>query len=122
MGNNEILCDCDIIHKDLVEKAKANSTNLDVLGNMLKTYKALADSTRLKIIDVLRNNGLCVCDICSLLNMTKSAVSHQLKYLKQISLVKSKRSGKEIWYSLDDEHVLLLFDICIKHVMEEDCV
>ena len=81
-------------------------------------YKALSDSTRIKIINLLEKNELCVCDISVILNMTKSAVSHQLKNLREMNLINAKRKGKEIWYTLADDHVKEVFDISLEHVLE----
>lgn len=120
MRKNELDCDCDIIHTENVALAKSKMLNDETLKKISNFYKALADSTRTKIINLLEKNELCVCDICVILNMTKSAVSHQLKYLKQMNLIKSKRKGKEIWYTLADSHVSEVFDISLEHILEED--
>lgn len=117
MGKNT--CDCNIIHFDLVENAKRTILNESDLNKITNIYKALADSTRIRIINILQNNALCVCDICSILNMTKSAVSHQLKYLKERKLIKCTRKGKEIWYSLSDCHVEQVFEISLQHIREK---
>lgn len=119
MGKNELVCDCDIIHGDLVEKAKQTMLGKDKLIKISHFYKALSDSTRIKIVNLLEKNELCVCDIAVILNMTKSAVSHQLKYLRQLNLIKSSKRGKEVWYSLADEHVIQVFDISLEHVLEK---
>lgn len=113
-------CDCDIIHKDSVEKAKKDLKDDETLMCMADFYKALSDSTRIKIINLLDNNELCVCDISVLLNMTKSAVSHQLKNLKEMNLIKSRKVGKEVFYSLADRHVKEVFEISVEHVLEKN--
>lgn len=113
-------CDCEIIHQDKVNDAKKTMLDEESLLEMADFYKALSDSTRIKIINLLEKNELCVCDISSLINMTKSAVSHQLKYLREMNLVKTRKSGKEVWYSLADNHVKQVFDISLKHVKELD--
>ncbi len=113
-------CDCEIIHHDKVRKAKQTMLDEEDLLNMADFYKAFSDSTRIKIIGLLEKNELCVCDIASIINMTKSAVSHQLKYLREMNLIKARKSGKEVWYSLADEHVKLVFDVCLEHVRELD--
>ncbi len=118
MRKNELVCDCESIHTENVTLAKSKMLENVTLQKMVKFYKALADSTRSKIINLLEKSELCVCDICVILNMTKSAVSHQLKYLKQLNLVKSERRGKEIWYTLADNHVSEVFDITLEHIME----
>lgn len=119
MSKNEVICDCDVIHNDLVEKAKQTILSEDKLLMIADFYKALSDSTRIKIVNLLEKNELCVCDISVILNMTKSAVSHQLKNLRQMNLIKSRRKGKEVWYSLADEHVKQVFDISLEHISEK---
>lgn len=118
MGKNELICDCDILHEDIVKEAKQHMQDEEVLLNIADFYKALSDSTRIKIIDLLDNQELCVCDISYILNMTKSAVSHQLKYLREMKLIKCRKEGKVVWYSLADEHVKTVFDISLEHVKE----
>lgn len=113
-------CDCEIIHKEKMEKAKGEMLSEEILLNISDFFKVLADSTRVKIVNLLDNNTLCVCDICSALNMTKSAISHQLKNLREMNLVKAEKVGKEVWYSLADEHVKMVFDISAEHVGELD--
>ena len=115
---NKTQCDCEVIHKDKVEIAKKGILDDDTLISIADFYKAMADSTRIKIINLLNNNELCVCDISSILNMTKSAISHQLKNLREMNLIKSRKVGKEVWYSLADEHVKIMFDICTEHIKE----
>lgn len=118
MGKRELICDCDIIHKDLVENAKNELLDDEVLLEMADFYKAMSDSTRIKILNVLDGRELCVCDISVLLNMTKSAISHQLKNLREMDLVKCRRVGKEVMYSLADRHIKEVFEISLEHVME----
>ena len=120
MGKNEAVCDCDIIHKELVKKARENLIDEDTLLDMSDFYKALSDSTRIKIINILKDNELCVCDISAILNMTKSAISHQLKNLREMNLIKARKKGKEVWYSLADNHVLDVFNISFEHVKEAE--
>ncbi len=118
MTRNQMSCDCNIIHTEVVTKAKTTMPDEEILFCMADFYKAMSDSTRIKILSALRNIEMCVCDIASLLNMTKSAVSHQLINLKDMDLVKCRRKGKEVWYSLADEHVEEVFKISYAHVME----
>ena len=114
-----ISCDCNTIHEDNVKYVKGEMLEEEVLLDIADFYKALSDSTRVKIINALDKSELCVCDISALLNMTKSAVSHQLQNLKEMHLIKSRREGKEVLYSLADEHVREVFEICIEHIMEK---
>ncbi len=118
MGKNELECDCNIIHEDHIENVKKTMMNEECLLLIADFYKALSDSTRIKIINILQENELCVCDIAVLLNMTKSAVSHQLRYLREMNIVKNKKIGKEVFYSLADEHVKQIFMISSKHLGE----
>lgn len=118
--NSTFVCDCDAIHLVETTLAKNNMLENSILSQMTTFYKAFADYTRIKIINLLDDAELCVCDISWALNMTKSSVSHQLKYLKEINLVKSKKIGKEVWYSLADNHVKQIFDICLEHILEEN--
>lgn len=112
-------CDCEVIHQDVVEKVKSEMLDDDSLINMADFYKALSDSTRIKIINALYISEMCVCDISVLLNMTKSAISHQLKNLKELNLIKSRKQGKEVYYSLADRHVGIVFEITKEHVQEK---
>lgn len=120
MGKVEQGCDCNIIHADHVDIVKNKMLDDDVLLSMADFYKALSDSTRIKIINALSINELCVCDISSLLNITKSAVSHQLANLKEMNLIKGRKIGKEVLYSLADNHVVEMFKISLEHVLEGD--
>lgn len=113
-----LVCDCNVIHADKVKKAKSEMLSDDILISISDFYKALSDSTRVKIVSALDGVELCVCDICQLLNMTKSAVSHQLQNLKELNLVKSRREGKQVFYTLADEHVKQVFEISVEHVLE----
>ncbi len=113
-----LVCDCNTIHNEHVAQTKKLMLSDEILFDIADFYKALADSTRIKIINALDKNELCVCDISALLNMTKSAVSHQLQNLKEMRLVKCRRQGKEALYSLADEHVKQVFEISTEHVLE----
>ena len=92
--------------------------NLEQIDDMSKFFKALSDSTRLKIVLAISNGEICVNDIANTIGMTKSAVSHQLSYLKNLRLIKSRKDGKEVFYSLDDDHVNLLIKSAWDHVTE----
>lgn len=92
--------------------------NLEQIDDMSKFFKALSDSTRLKIVLAISNGEICVNDIANTIGMTKSAVSHQLSYLKNLRLIKSRKDGKEVFYSLDDDHVNLLIKSAWEHVTE----
>ncbi|MGD9569195.1 MAG: ArsR/SmtB family transcription factor [Sedimentibacter sp.] len=119
MANEEIFCDCDVIHAEVVNTVKQKMPKEDDLYELSDFFKILGDSTRVKIIWALDENEMCVCDIAVLLNMTKSAISHQLKTLKQANLVKFRREGKVVYYSLKDDHVKDIFEKGIEHIKEK---
>ncbi|MDR1774209.1 MAG: metalloregulator ArsR/SmtB family transcription factor [Clostridioides sp.] len=90
----------------------------EVLYDLAELFKVFGDSTRIRILYALFSNEMCVCDIATLLNMTDSAISHQLRVLKQARLVKFRREGKTVFYSLDDEHISRIFDCGLAHIQE----
>jgi len=112
------VCNITIIHEDILEKVKKEMTDDDILFNMAAVFKVLSDPTRLKIINALMLSEMCVCDISALLNMSQPAISHHLKSLRQTRLIKYRRDGKIAYYSLDDEHIKIMFDQCVTHVKE----
>jgi ArsR family transcriptional regulator len=91
----------------------------ETLYDLAELFKVFGDSTRIKILWALDEAEMCVCDIAFLLNMTQSAISHQLRVLKQTNLVKNRREGKVVYYSLDDDHVRKIFDQGLIHINEE---
>lgn len=113
-------CDCTIIHEDVVERATKNMPNEELLYDLAELFKVFGDSTRVRILCALDEAEMCVCDIASVLNMTQSAISHQLRFLKQARLVKNRRDGKVVYYSLDDEHVRTIFDDGLAHIKEQE--
>lgn len=115
----EIFCDCDVIHAEVVDDVKKRMPSIEDLENLGKFFKILGDSTRVKIIWALDESEMCVCDIAVLLNMTKSAISHQLKTLKEANLVKFRREGKVVYYSLKDDHVKDIFEKGMEHIKEK---
>ncbi len=119
MGKSELTCDCEIIHDDIVSLVKSQILDSVTLNDIANFYKAFSDSTRIKIINALDCHEMCVCDIAVLLNMTKSSVSHQLKYLKEQNIIKSRKQGKIVFYSLADSHVKELFEVCHEHIKEK---
>ena len=117
---NEIeRCDCDVIHDDIVSKVKENMPEENSLYDLAELFKVFGDSTRVRILWALDSSEMCVCDIAFLLNMTQSAISHQLRVLKQAELVKSRRDGKIVYYSLADDHVRTIFDQGLSHINEK---
>ena len=111
---------CDFIHahEDIVEKVRQVMPGEDTLYDLTELFRIFADSTRVRILYVLFESEMCVCDIAALLGMTQSAISHQLRALKNARLVKSRRDGKTVFYSLADEHVKTILDQGIEHVTE----
>ncbi len=117
---NDDIKDCskNYIHQDKVNNAQNSMPSDKNITSVTELFKVLGDETRTKILSVLVKEELCVCDIAKILNMTKSAISHQLKVLKLAKLIKSKKIGKEVFYALDDDHVLKMYTMAIEHVME----
>ena len=110
------ICDCNIIHEKIVNDTKKKMLDNDMINEISLFFKILGDNTRVRILFALDNNEMCVCDIANVLNMTKSSISHQLSYLKDCNIVKSRKSGKEVYYSLDDDHVKEVFEVAISHI------
>lgn len=119
MGKSEIDCDCEEIHHEVVEEIRKKFLDDDIIFAASDFFKIFADSTRFKILFALDKNELCVCDISNLLNMTISAVSHQLKILRDSNLVKTRRDGKVVYYSLADEHVQRVIECGVDHIKEK---
>ena len=112
-------CDCSPIHIDKMSKAVGVLKLVDNIDLMTAFFKNFADATRLRIMTILNSVGsMCVCDISVALNMTKSAISHQLKYLKKYNLVRSNKCGKIVFYSLADEHVKDILEKGREHILE----
>jgi len=111
-------CDCHMIHEDIVNMVKAKMPLEENLYDLAELFKVFGDTTRIKILCALTESEMCVCDIAALLNMTQSAISHQLRVLKQARLVKFRREGKIVYYSLDDEHIKRIFDQGLIHIKE----
>lgn len=115
---DEFFCEENIVHEQIVREVEKAIPDEDLLYDVAELFKIFGDSTRIRILSALLSRELCVCDICSLLNMTKSAVSHQLRILRQAKLVKNRRRGKEIYYSLDDDHVASIINLALEHAKE----
>lgn len=116
---NEIdRCDCNVIHEEIVELVRSRLPEENSLYNLAELFKIFGDSTRIRILSALFESEMCVCDISYLLNMTQSAISHQLRILRQSKLVKGRKDGKIVYYSLADDHVKLIFDQGLAHITE----
>lgn len=108
-----------VVHQDVIDKVKAELPADEILYDLAELFKVFGDSTRIKIICALFEKELCVGDLSAVLNVSQSAVSHQLRTLKQARLVKFRRDGKVIYYSLDDDHIKNIFNAGYQHVIEE---
>ena len=118
MKKNSYVCDCNIIHEDKVNSCINSMPNEDIFLKLSNLYKLIGDNTRCKILFALDTSEMCVCDLANVLNMTKSNISHQLALLKKNSIVKNKKIGKEVYYSLDDNHIKELFQTALEHIKE----
>lgn len=112
-------CDCNVIHEETVKRVASVMPEEAELYDLAELYKVLGDLTRIKILCALAESEMCVCDLANLLKMTQSSVSHQLRVLKQARLVRYRRAGKTVYYSLDDEHVRDIFDLGLMHLREK---
>ncbi|KAF0091877.1 MAG: transcriptional regulator [Fusobacteria bacterium] len=119
MNKKDIVCDCSVIHGDNVEEVRKKMPKEEELYELADFFKVLGDSTRVKIMWALDMEELCVCDLAVLLNMTKSAISHQLRALREARLVKFRKDGKVVYYSLADHHVRQVFEMGYQHIKEE---
>lgn len=113
------LCEVKGIHVDVVEDVRKRLPDSDKLNELGYLFKLFGDGTRIGILWALSESEMCVCDLCALLNMKQSAVSHQLRNLKQSRVVRSRREGKVVYYALDDEHIRQLLDLGMVHVNEQ---
>ena len=111
-------CEYMYVHQDVVNKVKQDMPQDETLYDLAELFKVFGDSTRIRILFVLFESEMCVCDIAQLLNMTQSAISHQLRALKQSKLVKYRREGKTVFYSLADGHVRTILGQGMEHVAE----
>ncbi len=116
MSKNEFICDCNIIHEDIVKHTKKNMADENLFNKLAEFFKILGDTTRTKILYALDQNEMCVCDIANVLQMSKSSISHQLGTLRKSGIVKCRKQGKEVYYTLDDDHIKQLFEIGIEHI------
>jgi len=116
---NTPVCDCEVIHGDLVKRVGKLMPKEEDFYDLADLYKMFSDSTRVRILWALFNEQMCVCDIAVLLGMTKSAISHQLRSLRLANLVKYSKRGKEVYYSLADSHVKDIFEKGFEHIHEK---
>ena len=111
-------CSCNIIHGDVVVEVKDKLPKEETLYDLAEFFKVFGDSTRIKIICALFEAEMCVCDLSALLGVSQSAISHPLRTLKSARLVRYRREGKIVYYSLDDEHIKHIFDEGLRHITE----
>ncbi len=113
---------CDVFHLDpaKVTALKRQLLSEASVGALAETFKLLGDTTRVRILDALSRSELCVCDIAGLLGLSESAVSHQLRLLRGMRLVRPRRAGRMVFYTLDDQHIVGLFEQGLEHVEERD--
>ena len=115
---NNGTCEVKYVHEDRVASARKALHGAETTRDLSEIFKVLGDPTRLNIVIALAKEELCVCDIAALLTMTESAISHQLRQLKNLRLVRYRRKGKMTYYSLDDEHIDDLIRVAVRHVSE----
>ena len=111
-------CSCDLVHENVIEMVKQKMPQEEKLYDLAELFKVFGDTTRVKIISALLEAEMCVCDIAELLNMSQSAISHQLRVLRQARLVKYRKEGKVVFYSLNDEHIKSMFNQGLEHILE----
>ncbi len=111
-------CECIHVHDDTVKRIKEQMPEEDALYDLADFFKIFADSTRIKMLYVLSYSEMCVCDLADMLNMTQSAISHQLRTLKQMDLVRNRREGKTVFYSLADDHIKAILNQGMEHIEE----
>ena len=112
------VCEINCIHSDLIESTRGRLIPGWQVNHLAELFKALGDPTRIRIMDALAKGEFCVCDLVELLKLSQSATSHQLRVLRNNHLVKYRREGKMVYYSLDDSHVLALYREGIEHISE----
>lgn len=113
-------CEYIHVHEGVIDKVNEQMPEEDKLYDLADFFKVFADSTRIKILYVLMCSEMCVCDLAQILNMTQSAISHQLRTLKQMDLVRNRREGKTVFYSLADSHIKTILSQGLDHIEEED--
>lgn len=114
------VCEEKILHQNELYEAKKKSIPLEMNRDLAEMFKIFADETRLKIICNLLNEELCVCDLCDLIGLNQSTVSHQLQILRNSKLVKYRKDGKQVYYTLQDEHIDAILRMAIAHIKERE--
>lgn len=114
--NSQTICDCEVIHPESVREASSKMPPSSTIKITSQLFKLLGDPTRLRICFALSQLELCVCDLSNVLSMSKSSISHQLRFLREQRIVRTRRSGKEVYYSLDDAHVYEIIGMSLAHI------
>lgn len=112
-------CEFMHVHEEIVNKVKTEMPDIEKLYDLAEFFKVFGDCTRIRILQILFQSEMCVCDIANLLGLGQSAVSHQLRLLKQMRLVKFRKEGKTVFYSLADDHIKTIMDQGMEHINEE---
>lgn len=117
-GEEAEKCDFICVHEDIVKKVNEKMPQAEKLFDLAEFFKIFGDTTRIRILYVLMCSEMCVCDLAQILDMTQSAISHQLRILKQMDLVKNRREGKSVFYSLADGHIKTILSQGLEHIEE----
>lgn len=120
MSKNEFICDCNIIHEEVVKEVNSKMLSDNLFYRIADFYKLLGDTTRMKILQAIDIHEMCVCDIANVLGMSKSSISHQLGTLRRSGIVRCRKVGKEVYYMLDDDHVKTIIEIGIEHIEHKE--
>ena len=118
-GRGPDLCDIVHLHPARVAELRAALIGSDDVTDLVETFRALGDPTRVRILDALSHGELCVCDLAAVLRVSQSAVSHQLRLLRGLRLVRPRREGRVVFYALDDQHIMSIFKQTLQHVEEQ---
>ena len=118
MSEDLNVCKCEEVHEYIIDEVRQVMPQDEMLYDLAELFKVFGDTTRIKILYALFSKEMCVYDIADLLGMTHSAISHQLRVLKQARLVKFRKEGKVVYYSLDDSHISQIFDCGLSHIQE----
>lgn len=119
MAKNSEICSQIVINQQKVDRVNSALTSMEKTVDVAGLFKALSDPTRLRIVQALLLEELCVCDISTIVNVSISAISHQLRLLRTMKIVKNRKAGKMVYYSLDDEHIAQLIQTALEHVTEK---
>ncbi len=120
MTANNFHCDCNAVNTELVSEVLKSMPEDGTFQKLADFYKIIGNDTRCKIIYALSINEMCVCDLANVLSMTKSSISHQLSKMREAGVVKCRRDGKEVYYSLDDQHIAGIFAISLAHINHKE--